>query len=210
LNAQFIKKFDIEISHGWMKNYNKGNIQSESINSGLSGIHSQILNVDPLWTKMRSISIGYSIAKTHRISMKYSKGTVGSSLTGSIITYDDIGSSPAFTLENTPNIIAYRSWGLLYSFYLPIDTDNLIFELGVHRQQNSFDDHIIYIPGIYITNYNLTGSVGFAHSILSNIELVPKITVINSFSNKRSSESQIESRFVPLQIGFELGLRFKV
>ena len=207
LNAQFIKNFDIEVSHGWMKNYNKGEIKSGTSGSALETATPP--TEDHLWTNMLSIYLEYEISKKHSVKIGYKTGLVGSILDGRYY-------SPGFEgpiiidLMGNHNTIQYRLFGLYYAFLLPIDTDYFLFQIGGSHQENSIVNTFVPVYGILETNYNLSASVGFGHSILKNLDLVPRITVINSFSNKHVPEAPTDSRFVPIQIGFELGFRFRV
>ncbi|MFT4534664.1 MAG: hypothetical protein ACI9P5_002025 [Saprospiraceae bacterium] len=211
MNAQFVKNFDIEVSHGWMKNYNKGSIQSGSNSSAVEPDFVTILNEGHLWTNKLSISLGYNISKRHSVRIGYNRGFVGSSLTGTLSS-SGFGGSGRFpiALVGSPNKIRYKSLGLHYSIQLPLDGDYFLFEIGASHQKNSFDDTIIFSHGLFVTNYNMQVSFGFRHCVTDNFDIISKVTVVNSFSNNEEYTINRKSTFVPFQIGLEIGLRFRV
>ncbi len=192
-----------------MRNYNKAAIESGEFSSSFSFTRRNIEYESPTWTSKKSISFGYTFTN-HQLRLIYQTGHVGSRLTGTSVSIDDVGSSFTFDLRNTKNITHYKSYGLRYGYKLPIDSDYFLFELGVSRQNNSFEDTLIPVFGILRTNYNLDFSTGFIHAIIDHIDIVSRVTLINSFKNKMSEEGQTSSRFVPIQIGFEIGLRLRV
>lgn len=204
-NAQFIKNLDIEVSHGWMWNHNKGSIDYDKFVS-LQGDPATESN---LWTKMLSISLGYRVSDMHAFRMSYNYGHVGSILNGRF--YGQTGfEGPLFMdLMEAPNRIKYRSYGIHYVLSLPIDDDCFLFQIGMSRQKNVFHDALVPMKGIFDSNYNVSASLGFSHSVISNLDLVPRVTIINSFDNDNDSYNITDSRFVPIQVGFELGIRFK-
>ncbi len=206
MNAQFIKKFDIEVSHGWMKNYNKGEIVSGSNGGATEPDFANISTEGNLWTRMLSISLGYSIAKKHSVRIAYKQGVVGSRLDGTIESFSFFDR----ILTNEPNIIKYKSYGLHYTFLLPIDSDYFLIEVGASRQKNRFEDTQVFSHGLFVSNYNILCTLGFGHSITDNFDLVSKITLINSFSNNEEYSTRWASTFVPIQIGFELGCRLRL
>ncbi len=208
VNAQFIKKFNIEVSHGWMKNYNKGEITS-GFGPSVEPETIAILTEDILWTRMLSTSLGYNISKNHSVRIGFNNGHVGSILNG---RHRSPGFEGSFitNLTNEPNTIRYISYGLNYSFLLPIDSDYFLIEIGASRQKNGFEDTRVFSQGLFVSNYNMELSLGFGHSITDNFDLVSKITLINSFSNNEEYSIMWASTFVPIQIGFEIGFRFRV
>lgn len=209
VNAQFLKNFDFEVTVGWMQNYNKGKILSAE--SGMPVPHrvTKIVSENSIRTTRTSFSIGYTFSKSY-LRIKFTEGIVGSRLSGSTRFNNAAGNETSRIFDNLPNLISYHSIGIHYGFLFPIDNDYFIFEIGASRHKlKSFDSPILY-AGILLSDYNISTSLGFIHSMFKHIDIVPRITAINSFAKKRFYRSKSESKFVPFQIGFELGLRLRI
>jgi len=195
LYAQFLDKLDIGVSYGFMRSYNKASIVNDTFKT----------TEEPVNTRRLSFSLAYKFNSKHSMSVGYSLGKVGSTITGTIRSGSDTGSFTNLMLSNARNLLTYKSINLSYSYTYPIGSNNLITSIGLQRQENGIEDSFIVASGIIRTNYNASLSVGIKQKLYSSISFIPKFTIINSIKNNSPAESN--SSFVPIQIGFELGLR---
>lgn len=208
INAQFFRNFDLGVSYGRIKSTNKAEIQSERISGGFQSSDLQIDSESPLWAYTDAVSLGYTISRS-QLRLIYMRGAVGSILTGSSTTRDDVGFTFFNTFDRSRNVIKYSSIGVSYAYRLPIGEDYIGLSVGASRQQNSFRETLVIIEGILFVNYNISASLSFEYNIIEHLDLVPRLIVINSLSNSRSSMATSKSRFIPLQTGYEIGIRFR-
>lgn len=210
--SQFYKRFDFEIGVNRSKVFNVSEMFPTLSEDEVGFRYSPESSEAPVYTNNFSMSLGFKIANRHVIRIRRSHNTVGGIITGTFYPYGGfcgMGISPQ-TLRNAPNVIKSKSMGVKYELHTPVHGGSLLIGLGFEKQWNSFEDTFVYSQGILFDNYAIHSSVGFQVPLFSLIHLHAKAFMTRSLANNTNEGfAPLNSEYIPLQIGIELGLRFK-
>lgn len=207
---QIFKDLTFEVGFNKSKVFNTKKISSFEAEGEFG---SYIVNIKKEFypiTANYNMSIGYSISKKHHIRLRYAKNTLGSMLIGSfnIIEGPDFPSSPPITLDRRYSMILSKSIGIIYEYQVPYYEGKFVLGAGFERNKNRFRQEIFIIPGIQSRSYSFHSHFGYLAEINQSIQLHGKIFSTYYFANNRQIyNSPINSKYVPLQIGFEIALR---
>lgn len=218
-NAQFYKRFSIELGVNRSKNYNTQEITSSKIYPGSQIRRVTITNESPSYSNNFSTAIGYRLFKNHTIKLRYSRNSIGTYISGSIRNFSDANAvGPSSVLKNVNNLITNTSWGAMYEYRKQITNNYFAIGIAVEKQFSNFEDTQVPANGIYRDNFAIHFSFGYYHLLHGNVFLYSKLFATKAFSNNNlplmsnlvtTFRSPFDTGyFVPLQIGIELGLKF--
>lgn len=207
--SQFYKRFDFEIG----ANRSKISNTSEMFPSSIYGEDKNNLSPvseAPVYTNNYSMSLGFHITQRHHLRIRRSHNTIGSIISGTFFPYGQlcgVGLSP-FTLRNAHNVIKSKTMGIVYELDTPINGGNFLVGIGFEKQWNSYEDTFVFANGIITENYAVHSYMGMQVPLYSLIHLHSKVFVTRTFSNNiQTGHIHHESKYIPIQIGMELGLR---
>lgn len=163
----------------------------------------------PLTTNY-NMSIGYGISTKHHIRFRYAKNTLSSILTGNIIYNRDnnLPPSPPISLNRRDGLILSRSLGIIYEYHVPYHEENFVLGLGFEKQKNRVRNEVLRIPGIQFSSYSIHSHFGYLAELNQFVKLHGKVFSTYYFDNNRQLYNHpVRSKFVPIQIGFEIALR---
>jgi len=205
--AQFYKKFDFEITVNNSLVVNKGEFLSETVSYGLSGNTQTIDSQKPGFYTNFNASIGFNINANHAIRLRYGTNNFGAKISGEVTYWSDIGSQAPINVVNFKHTLPTRYWSIGYEYKHLLKENCILFGIQLNRQNSKFYDVIFSFSGLENTNYALGGYVGYQKSIYKFLSFIGKLTVHNSYGSKVERTPVIESKFIPIQYGLELGIK---
>ena len=215
--GQFYKNFFLEFGVNRTKVFNTSSYFPE-FNNEFGAYRGARRDETPTYSNNFSLSAGISPHENHVFRVRYSKNTLGSRLTGTFTHWGwcGVGGANIRTLENALNEIKNESLGIMYEFNLPLSFGKATLGVGVEKQWNDYSDTFITIANSPRKNHALHSSLGFLIPMLKWLEIHPKIIMTRSFYNYdlnsegSSYNSNTSPEYIPMQIGAEIGVRFRI
>lgn len=211
VDGQVYKNISFEIGVNGSRVFNTQEVVSFEKSEIYSFNKINITNESPSYSINHNFSLRYNLTKKHLLGIRLGFNTLGSMLTGDIESFDDTGVQYSVVLENSHNKVQSKSVDIVYEYQFSVSKTNLTLGLGVGRQTNTYYDSYVRVPGISFNNYSAHAAAGMIFPVFKYTSLHTKFFATQSFANNSDHALDAsESVYIPLQVGFELGLRFQL
>lgn len=202
VDAQFFTAIDFEIGVRNSVDVNKGKFKDDVIPYA-GGLSTTILDQKPSLQQNYFMSIGVKIREANRIKLS--------------LSYNDLYPYVK-TMINTPNSTTFfkfreeikgHYFALNYERLFKIKNVGLWLSGGFAYEEHDYTEAFIFFNGLDWHNWAIQGGIATSMIFFDNIELVPRVNIHNSLSNRVDRLAyKTESRYLPLQIGVDFGFRY--
>jgi len=201
---------EVKINHARAYNLSElGNILSST---GFQASRINIFDESYLQVKNINLGLGYKFKNNFSLKFEYGTNTFGTSISGTITTVDDSGSTFVSTSNRINSKIRAKYFGFNFGKSIKVKNAFIFFDLGFSYQKNSTYNSFISIPELRKNAINIKSSIGSEIPVSESFSLTSNIIISKPFFYGDSNnfflvDYEGEGGYSPLIFGLELGGR---